>query len=211
MSRSQERVEPHAEGEKGKDRYHHGDLRDSLIAAAYQLVISKGAEQFTLADACRLAGVTTAAPYKHFRDKQEILEIVCERGFDEMLAAAQAAVASAGEGSLAAIQAIGLAYVSFARSKPNLFRLMFGQKPETHTAANVEQAGTGCFGYVISQVAQFSAKSGSTCDPRLVALRLWTFVHGSACLLIDEAYAKVAADLDVEQLILSTSPKLLSA
>jgi AcrR family transcriptional regulator len=57
-----------------KKSFHHGDLRETLIAATHQLLIEQRPDGFTLADACRRAGVTTAAPYKHFRDKQEILE-----------------------------------------------------------------------------------------------------------------------------------------
>src|SRR5258706_11050445 len=60
-----------------KKRFHHGDLREALIAAMRELLIEHGPDGFTLADACRRAGVTTAAPYKHFRDKQEILRKSC--------------------------------------------------------------------------------------------------------------------------------------
>ena len=67
-----------------KARYHHGELREALIGATRELVEERGAENFTLADACRVAGVTTAAPYRHFRGKQEILEEIASRGFDEL-------------------------------------------------------------------------------------------------------------------------------
>ena len=63
------------DGVKAKAKYHHGDLREALLAASYELVAQQGAENFLLADACRRAGVSTAAPYKHFRDRDEILEI----------------------------------------------------------------------------------------------------------------------------------------
>ena len=69
---------------QGKDRYHHGDLREALIQATTTLVEERGAENFSLADACRCAGVSTAAPYRHFRDKEEILEEIAARGFDTL-------------------------------------------------------------------------------------------------------------------------------
>ena len=77
---------------RGKARYHHGELREALIGATRQLVEERGAENFTLADACRVAGVTTAAPYRHFRGKQEILEEIASRGFDELRKRSMAAV-----------------------------------------------------------------------------------------------------------------------
>lgn len=213
MSRSQSRL--HGAGadeaaDRSKDRYHHGDLRESLISATRALVVNKGAENFSLADACRFAGVSTAAPYKHFRDKQEILEIVCQRSFDEMRAIAVAAVESAGQGTSLAIQEMGRAYVNFARTEPNLFRLMFGQNPALKHAQIVDLAGTGCFAYVMSQVTQFCERENRMSDPRLMAIKLWTFVHGAACLLIDEDYQKIAPDLDVDALIISATPQLLA-
>jgi AcrR family transcriptional regulator len=197
------------DGGERKDRYHHGDLRESLIEATRELVLSKGAEHFTLADACRFAGVTTAAPYKHFRDKQEILEIVCERGFERLQEATAQAVEKAGPGTLEAIQLMGRAYLSCAVSEPNMFRLMFGQNSDLKSAGAVEEAGTGCLAYVIEQVALFIEKQGRAEDPRLVALKLWTFVHGAACLVIDKDYDKVAPGLDVEALINSASRDFL--
>lgn len=77
-----------------KQRFHHGNLREALVAAARDLLIEHGPDGFTLADACRRAGVTTAAPYKHFRSKQEVLQEIVSRGFDELTAANTMAVIS---------------------------------------------------------------------------------------------------------------------
>lgn len=210
---SQNRFEgagPEEAVEKPKDRYHHGDLRETLIAAAMELVRTRGAENFSLADACRLAGVSTAAPYKHFRDKQEILELVCQRGFDQMRASAVAASNEGGEGTLAGIQLMGKAYVNFARSEPNLFRLMFGQNQALKHAVIVDEAGTGCFSYVVSQVALYCERERLASDPRAIAVKLWTFVHGAACLLIEEGYQKIVPELDVDALVLASAPQLLT-
>ena len=57
---------------RAKSGYHHGDLREALVRTSYDLVCRQGAENFTLAEACRLAGVSTAAPYKHFKDRDEV-------------------------------------------------------------------------------------------------------------------------------------------
>ena len=95
-----------------KAQYHHGELREALIGATRQLVEERGAENFTLADACRVAGVSTAAPYRHFKGKQEILDEIASRGFDELRAKSMEAVAAAGEGTLEAIVAMGQAYVA---------------------------------------------------------------------------------------------------
>ena len=115
---------------RAKKRFHHGDLREALIAATRDLLIEHGPDGFTLADACRRAGVTTAAPYKHFRDKQEIIEEIVARGFEELTAANAKAVAEGGPGTVAGITAIGLSYLDFAVAQPAVFR--------THVRAQVQ-------------------------------------------------------------------------
>src|SRR5205823_12216191 len=111
-----------------KARYHHGELREALIRATRKLVEERGAENFTLADACRVAGVTTAAPYRHFRGKQEILEEIASRGFEELKKRAMAAVAGKGEGALDGSIAMGQGFVAIAVQETGVFRLMCGEE-----------------------------------------------------------------------------------
>jgi AcrR family transcriptional regulator len=196
-------------GANAKAQYHHGGLKDALVMAAYELVAKQGAENFLLAEACRLAGVSTAAPYKHFRDRDEILEIVAARAFDELADRSMAAVAASGAGTIEGIMAMGEAYVQFAVDEQRLFRLMFGQRPVVKNAEQVVDDGKRCFTGVIEQVALYCEANDVPGDPRAIAIRLWTFVHGAASLLIDEDYSKVAPDLDVMAMVRETAPLLL--
>jgi AcrR family transcriptional regulator len=66
----------------GRRGYHHGNLREALIRAALDLIAEKGPAGFTFADAARSAGVSSAAPYRHFRDRQALLADVARRGFE---------------------------------------------------------------------------------------------------------------------------------
>ena len=66
----------------GRRGYHHGNLREALIRAALNLIAEKGPAGFTFADAARSAGVSSAAPYRHFRDRQALLADVARRGFE---------------------------------------------------------------------------------------------------------------------------------
>lgn len=194
-----------------KTPYHHGELREALIQATRQLVEERGAENFTLADACRVAGVTTAAPYRHFKGKQEILEEIASRGFDELRKRSMAVVAAKGEGTLAGIIAMGQGYVAFAVAETPVFRLMFGQEPALKKAEHVVGTGHACFAHVINQVALYCKRNKVRGDAQEIALKLWTFVHGAASLLIDEDYTAIAPNIDVNQLIASATPGLLAA
>ena len=192
-----------------KKRFHHGDLREALIAATRELLIEHGPDGFTLADACRRAGVTTAAPYKHFRDKQEILEEIVFRGFEELTAANARAVAGGGPGTIAGITAMGISYLEFAVAQPALFRLMFGHKSEIMKVPQVDKSGKQCLKKLIEEVAAYSRKHGHAADAEEIALRLWTFVHGASSLQLDGDYERVAPGLDVHELITDVTPMLL--
>ncbi|MGI9421655.1 MAG: TetR/AcrR family transcriptional regulator [Hyphomicrobiaceae bacterium] len=206
---AEERVPP-VDNVRAKTKYHHGDLRESLISAAFQIVAERGAEHFSLADACRLAGVSTAAPYKHFRDRDEILEQVVMRAFDVMSDRSMEAVVLHGEGTLAGITAMGEAYIDFAVQQQALFRLMFGQHPTIKKADCVLAEGRDCFGNVIEQVAIFCDRNKINGDATDIAVRLWTFVHGAASLTIDEDYDAVVPDFDVKRMVREATPLLLN-
>ncbi len=192
-----------------KARYHHGDLREALIAAAYQLVSEAGADGFSLADACRRAGVSTAAPYRHFKDREELLAEVTARGFGALTVDTKAAVEAEDEGSLASIVAMGRAYVAFAAAQPGLFRLMFGQPHLMGEFPKVSETGGECFGYVIAQVRKYCVAHGVERDANEIAIKLWTFVHGASSLLIDGKYEKVTPGLDVTEMIVGATPLLV--
>lgn len=192
-----------------KPRYHHGDLRDALISASRQLLNEQGADSFSLADACRVAGVSTAAPYKHFRDKNEVLKELIIIGMDELRVSGQNALQSFGPTTLAGMVAMGQNYVAFARREPGLFRLMFGRNPVLKSDPTVDACCKTCFGGVIQSVAEFCAANRIDKDAPTIAVELWTFVHGVASLAIDGDYDKVAPGLDTDALIANASPRLL--
>jgi len=201
--RTQKRTAVHA-----KKSFHHGDLREVLIAATRELLIEHGPDGFTLADACRRAGVTTAAPYKHFRDKQEILEEIVTRGFDQLTDSNARAVAEKGSGTLEGITAMGISYVEFAVAQPAIFRLMFG---ELKKSKKVDGTGDACLKNVVEEVALYCRRHGHTADAQAIAVRLWTFVHGASSLELDGDYERVVPGLNVYDLIKDVTPRLLGA
>lgn len=197
------------QSDASRKSYHHGDLRETLVDATTQLVLERGAENFTLADACRLAGVSTAAPYKHFKDREEILKVVCERAFDALAARGIAAAKSAGETSMAGVIAMHLAYVDAAVEQPALFRLMFGQNPSIKEDERVLGCGRDCFEGVLGQMGIYCAANGLEEQTLEIFMRTWTFVHGVASLRIDGDYEAVMPEFDYRGLVANTLPILV--
>jgi len=116
------------DGPEGGDAprgYHHGNLREALIRAALELIARKGAAGFTFAEAARFAGVSPAAPYRHFRDRDELMASVALRGFEQFEAALAAAWGDGRPDAFAALERLGKAYLEFARAQPAYYSAMF--------------------------------------------------------------------------------------
>ena len=117
--------------------YHHGNLKEALIQAARELIAEKGPAGFTFADAARSAGVSAAAPYRHFRDREALLADVAREGFQRFEAMLSAGWAGGKPDLLTAFHNIGKAYLSFARSEPAYYAAMFesGLPPDLNADA----------------------------------------------------------------------------
>jgi AcrR family transcriptional regulator len=112
----------HSGGRRG---YHHGNLREALIEAALRLIGEKGPGGFTVAEAARAAGVSPAAPYRHFRDGRDLLADVAVRGFERFTAALRNAWDDGRPDPSTAFERLGRAYLAFARDEPAYYAAMF--------------------------------------------------------------------------------------
>ncbi len=168
-----------------RSSYHHGDLRAQLIAAVRDLVETLGPDGFSVAEAARRAGVSSAAPYKHFRDRPELLRAVASEAMDRLRDAMDAAAASHPPGTIDSIAAIGQAYVDFARSGPGVFRLVFGLTEGHEEDLQLQEKGIGCFSVVLRAVAAALHLPPDDPEVQQRAYALWACVHGHSFLIID--------------------------
>lgn len=181
-----------------KRRYHHGDLRAALLVEVRGLIETDGPDGFSIAEAARRAGVSTGAPYKHFRDRDHLLHEVVADAMDRMTAATLAGREAHPYGSLEAVCGVGQAYIDFARAQPGVFRLMFGLAESHGESAVLKDKGATAFRVVVEAAARYL---GLPSDDPIVAQRaytLWAFVHGHAFLGLDGKHAVVPA-LDGEK------------
>jgi AcrR family transcriptional regulator len=107
-----------------KPRYHHGDLANALVAAALTAVERAGPEAVSLRDLAQSLGVSRAAPYRHFPDRDSLMAAVAARGFEDLNTLYKAALASPGDGR-ERLETATRAFFDFAAKRPGLFRLMF--------------------------------------------------------------------------------------
>jgi len=168
-----------------KKNYHHGQLKDQLLEAVRQLVEERGPESFSIAEACRRAGVSTAAPYRHFKDRDEILHGVVLGAMHRMGAAMQSAAQAHAPGDPERIVALGKAYIDFARSEPGVFALMFGLTGGHADDPALTEEGQGKFDIVCQVVAEHMDVPADDPEVSARAYALWCAVHGHAFLVLD--------------------------
>jgi AcrR family transcriptional regulator len=165
--------------------YHHGNLREALIQAALDLIGTKGPAGFTIAEAARLAGVSPAAPYRHFRDAESLLAEVATRGFDQFrdrLAAALKAAPASDPARAAA--AVGRAYLAFARQEPAFYAAMFEARINREPFPELQASGDGAFAVLrdLSERLAAAARIQPRPPALMIALHIWSTAHGTASL-----------------------------
>lgn len=173
-------------GQGGFERrgYHHGNLREALVEAAATLIAEKGPAGFTIAEAARLAGVSPGAPYRHFRDAEALLAEVALRGFQRFTESLVRAWNNGRPDLLRAFEALGRAYLAFARSEPAYYAAMFEARIDRAAFPDLDAAGEQSFA-VLRQAADAlcATQPPANRPPALmVALHVWSMSHGIASL-----------------------------
>jgi len=194
-----------------KATYHHGDLEGALIPVVRRLLERDGVGGFSVAEACKEIGVSTAAPYKHFSSKHEILGAVAQSGFDDLREQMIVARDANPDDPVRRIAEMGKTYVSFALTNPGTFKLMFGSNPNIKQYKPVKEHGENCFDVLISEVAGYLGSTDEADDSRRVSVLLWTFVHGAASLAMDQDYEAARVAVDTDQMIDAATIRLLEA
>jgi AcrR family transcriptional regulator len=164
--------------------YHHGNLKEALIRAALELIAAKGPSGFTFAEAARSAGVSPAAPYRHFRDREELIANVARRGFELFEAALVAAWKDGMPDTFTAFERLGRAYLEFARSEPAYYSAMFEAGIPIEVSQELRDAGERAFAVIRAAAERLVAQVPAARRPPafMVALHVWSLAHGIASL-----------------------------
>jgi AcrR family transcriptional regulator len=171
-------------GPSGQRGYHHGNLKEALIRAALALIAQKGPAGFTFAEAARTAGVSPAAPYRHFSDRDELLANVARRGFEQFEVALVGAWKGGHPEAFTAFENVGKAYLQFARTEPAYYSAMFEAGIPLESRPQLREAGERCFGVLRQATEGLIATMPARNRPPvlMVALHMWAMLHGIASL-----------------------------
>jgi len=191
---------------KKSDSYHHGNLKESLLQTALEMIDKEGLEAITLRELSQRLGTSRSAIYRHFAGKDALIKEVINAGFKKLDLAIEPAFGDEKRPLLERFHDMGFAYITFAMENPNLYRLLFGptmsqereemcekEKPDLHrlkngdsseaVLAHDEESGFHKLAAIIVQAQQQQIfKAG---DPVLIATAIWSLLHGLSSLVID--------------------------
>jgi AcrR family transcriptional regulator len=183
--------------------YHHGNLKEALLRAALELIAQKGPAGFTFAEAARWAGVSPAAPYRHFRDRDELLANVALRGFLQFEAALARAWDEGRPDAFFALDRLGRAYLDFARTEPAYYSAMFEAGIPATGNPELREAGDRAFAVLRSAAEKLCAHVPARDRPPalMVALHIWAMAHGVASLFGRGDAARRTLPISAEELL----------
>lgn len=164
----------------GRKSYHHGNLRQALVEATADLIEQSGPQAFTLAEAARRAEVSPAAPYRHFKGRDDLLEEVARQGFIDFADRLDAAFDEGRPHPLDAFQRMGQAYLDFAAERPGYYMAMFESGISIAGNAALTEASERAQGVLVRGAEALFAHVALADRPpaRMVANHIWALSHG---------------------------------
>lgn len=180
--------------------YHHGNLREALLAKAVQTVRERGVQSLSLRELARAVGVSHGAPRRHFADRQALLQALAVAGFEALGTDLRDAAEQAGEDFQTRLRSLARAYIRFATRDAALLELMFASKQQQQHAEQLHSAAEGAFSAMLELIASGQRERLlPPGEPERVGLVLFATIQGIAAMVT----AGVVADDDgqVEELI----------
>lgn len=190
-------------GRGGRRGYHHGNLREALINAALGLISEKGTAGFTFADAARAAGVSAAAPYRHFRDRDALMADVAQRGFEQLEGDLALAAVKGDQSPVAVIDRIARAYLDFTRREPAQFSAMFESGQVFTESSDVRLASDRVFNVMLDACKTLveTQPADQRAPAMMIALHINALTHGVASLFARGDESRRPIPMPPEQLL----------
>ena len=170
-------------------QYHHGNLRNSIIEAAIDIISSQGIEKLSIRATAKIIGVSHTAPYRHFKNKEELIVAVALKGFEKLGSKIDPIFQNYSNDVRELIFNAGKTYIGFAVENKNYYRIMFGNHILNKTGyPDFFEAYDSLFKQFTDIVYRYKNSDGNTFsynDASVVTLSYFSMIHGYSSLIID--------------------------
>ncbi|MDF3822110.1 TetR/AcrR family transcriptional regulator [Leptospira sp. 96542] len=172
--------------------YHHGDLKNTILKTCHKLLKKHGSSSFTLRQVAEEIGVSHAAVYRHFKDKDEVLEILASTGFIKLAANQKKIYQTRYANPKDFFVKFGQVYIQFAIKNPNYYRLMFQTKRAKESKV-LKQSKLKSYATLVHGCRYFLNAKNIKINHRSYAMMAWSLVHGYSNLCIETEFPKTEA------------------
>jgi AcrR family transcriptional regulator len=173
---------------RAREGYHHGNLREAMVQAALHMIRERGPGGFSFAEVARAVGVSGAAPYRHFRDRNALVAEIARLGFLRLESDLIHAWNDGKPSPATALENAGRAYLAFARREPASYAAMFHPGFPIEDDAALSAASDRAFTVIRAAAERVTATAAGGRKPPalMVALHIWSLAHGIASLYIGD-------------------------
>jgi AcrR family transcriptional regulator len=185
---------------KAKRPYHHGDLRAALITAALSLIDEHGVKGLALSDAAHLVGVSVAAPYRHFKDKEALLAEIAAEGFAMFRDALARAAQSHPDDKVKRLVEMGVAYVDFALQHRSHFKVMWEGGIAKANYPEMRQTALQAY-LLLEEAAKDLHPQAHPARQQALVRAAWSVVHGYAMLTLEGELPSHGSEQSVRNLL----------
>ena len=174
-----------------KKSYHHTDLKKALFIACHKLLKSTEPDKISLRILAEEIGVSHAAIYRHFKDREALLEVMATYGFERLAKAQKTALMTEKTAELGFLRA-GVAYILFAIRNPFYYKIMFLTK-RSNPSDELKRSRLRSYSILVNACRNYLKEKGRNNDPREYALMAWSLVHGYSNLYLETGFPKSEA------------------
>ena len=159
--------------------YHHGNLKQALVDATIALITDKGPTGFTMAEAAKTAGVSAAAPYRHFEGREQLIAEIARQGFEIFADLMEFAYAK-GATPLSSFESVGRAYLAFARKNPGHYIAMFESGVSINSSPELASAANKAMDVLHRAASNLSSHLPADMrpPPMMISQHIWAMSHG---------------------------------
>ena len=189
--------------DQGRKRgYHHGNLREALVDSALRLIAQQGPHGFSFAEVAREAGVSAAAPYRHFPSREALIAECARRGFSLFADLLDRAWNGGAPSALSAFERVGRAYLAFARKEPGYYVAMFEAGLDLDSEPSLRAEAERAQAAMRRATEALIEKAAPEKRPlaRMASAHVWAMSHG-VVELFERNSAGLGSPISAEELL----------